>query len=607
MNLKKLQELAKQKGKLLLIESCELSIKPEDITVFEKTELVESSGKPYPARGVLRNVPITTFKENLNGRIYPKDLWEKVIKEGTAENTLSLADHPSDDSEGSIKDIVGVWKNFKLKEESGIADWYLVGDNGSLILEAINAGAKIGLSSVGFGEFGSDNKTVKAESFELQRLADAVLEPSQRTFATGENLIRDIKPTDEKKEIKESMISTNKREIDLNSERKNNMLDKFQESTLKNKVRVAILEAKKNTKIAEAIINLKELKEILPDEMDDSKEKIDKATDELQTKLEAEDQAAQDELEKKDKELTDVKEKLNVATKTLEEINENYKKAQAVVEKMQNISPEDYNQLLENEKLMKEDIDKLLEEKEALKKRITQLRESRNQNNSKAQIVSLVEKLKSKNKRLKIAEEHILQLEDTMENELGYEFDKDEKKDDQIVSEEDEDEDVIVDKEKETDVVAEEDELEVEVPSTDEEEIKEEDEEIEDEEEIKEEDEKDEEDIDVEEMSEELNADDTLDDIIIPKEDKKMEARKKAAIQERKSRIKRQIVSFYKEAVAKNPALKDVKQIILNSNSLLEATEKVFKFKNKKDSLVKVGGKKQIKESARPSWLGNRL
>jgi hypothetical protein len=650
MNLKKLQEIAKAKGKTLLIEDCEVSVKKEDIVLYtDKAQLVEAAGKPYPCRGILRNVPVTRFVENLNGRIYPKDLWERVLKEKMAENTLSLADHPDEDKDGSIKDITGVWKNFKVNENTGTADWYLVGDNGQLILETVNAGGKVGLSSVGFGEFREDGKTVIAETFELDRLADAVLLPSQKVYAAQENIETPPTPIQEKKEIKESMILTNK-EInneDSTHKREKNMLDKVQEANLKNQVRVAITEAKKSKKITEAIVSLKELKEILPDEMSDSKDKIDKATDELQAKAEAEETTAQADAEKKDKELADVQEKLKIATKSLEELSENYKKAQTILEKIKDIDPADHAQLLENEKLMKEDIDKLLEEKKKFQEEIKKLSAKAPLNEKAIKVVKILkERVKSQADKIKFAETHINELEEIMENELGYEFDgaDEEKKDDKIVSEEDDgsDEDVVIDNDEEK---KEEEVPETEPKEDEEEKIEEEDEKIvdttsekgkddledlddmdlaededldiagkEDEDEKIEEDEeakKDEEDdINIDEMAEELNAEETFDDIIEPKEDKTLKTAAKEAIRkkhlEQAAKTKRQIVSFYKEAVAKNPALKDVKQAILTSKSLLEASEKVFRFTSKKEGIIKVNKKTKVQESA-PGWLGKRF
>ena len=66
-------------------------------------------------------VPISFYgKKNGNGRIYGKKLWENVInnQRDTWCGAPMLADHPSGDSDGSPKDICGVWLDAKI-EESG--------------------------------------------------------------------------------------------------------------------------------------------------------------------------------------------------------------------------------------------------------------------------------------------------------------------------------------------------------------------------------------------------------------------------------------------------------------------------------------------------------
>lgn len=653
-------EQAKLKGKALLIESCSVSVKPEDIEFFPKQQFIESEGKQYPARGVLRNVPVTKFTENLNGRIYPKKLWEKVVKEGTAEGTLSLADHPDDSSDGSVKDIVGVWKNFKLGEDKGVADLYLTGRTGQDLLEALNSGARLGVSSVGFGEFDHDGKTVKAESFELERLGDMVLNPSQKVFATEQNLQKDkpniVEELPQKEEIKESM-NTNKKNVEIHSEESIVMLDKVQEANLKNQVRVAITEARKNPNRAEALAHLRELDEIVPDEMKDTKDKIDAAAKDVEEKMEAEIQSAQDDLDATKKELDDVKEKLDVANKTLEEIREKYQKAEAIVEKVKDVDPEDFKTLQENETLMLNDIEHLKEEKGQLEKKLKTCQETKKvavKEHIEKRIKALKEKLDGSKKinlklknRLAFAEKHISQLEEIMEDELGYDFDdEDEKKDDQIVSEDDEGaedtEDVVIadDEAKTEEDDEDEEEISVEAPAEEkkeeegaelgddtEDEMTEEDEapiegEVEDEdEEIKTEDEDEDEEKDfssdvdnIDGIMEELDSEDTFKDIIEPKEDDVLNAKKEAkkskkvapkAKMTEKAALRRRIVEFYREAVKETPALKDVKDIILNSSTLLEATSKVYKFKEKKNEIINVENKQKMKES-RPRWIGTR-
>ena len=134
---------AKSKGKLLLIEKQMFQIEENNIEIFDKPRLIENiSGKFSSTIGILRNVPVTKYTENLNKRIYCKELWMNVKKSRLAEGSLSLADHPDD--EGSVLSITGVWHNFRLTEKIGYADLYLVGDLGKLLMEVVRAGGKIG-------------------------------------------------------------------------------------------------------------------------------------------------------------------------------------------------------------------------------------------------------------------------------------------------------------------------------------------------------------------------------------------------------------------------------------------------------------------------------
>lgn len=131
---------------------------------------------------------------NLNNRIYTKELALKVIKEN--KTTLGLADHPSENSEqpeGSVKNICFVEKNPHIKVINGqeilFADIYLVGDHGKkTIKDIIDVGGGIGLSSSAFGEVNRD-RTVDINSFELERYADHVLNPSGSVFGFAENKI----------------------------------------------------------------------------------------------------------------------------------------------------------------------------------------------------------------------------------------------------------------------------------------------------------------------------------------------------------------------------------------------------------------------------------
>jgi hypothetical protein len=149
--------------------------------------MVEASdGKKYRAKAAYR-VDISRYDHlNANQRIYPKKLWENVIKEQKHvwDGALGLADHPEE--EGSVKDAFCVWHNLGLneKEKTVQGDIFLVGHYGEQAKEVIEAGGRLELSSSGFGELQEDDKTVDPTSYEIERPSDWVLHASQGVYGS---------------------------------------------------------------------------------------------------------------------------------------------------------------------------------------------------------------------------------------------------------------------------------------------------------------------------------------------------------------------------------------------------------------------------------------
>ena len=114
------------------------------------------------------------------------------------EGSFSLMGHPEDD--GNPVAIAGVWHDLRVQENSPVADLYLVGDHGSHILEILEAGGSLGTSSSGYGKIESDGKTVIAESYDLERIGDIVLAPSQQVFMDSSLLKTEEKQTENVKQ-----------------------------------------------------------------------------------------------------------------------------------------------------------------------------------------------------------------------------------------------------------------------------------------------------------------------------------------------------------------------------------------------------------------------
>lgn len=568
--LKTLQERAKEKGKLLLIEGVSYLPKSDDVVIFDNTKLTEDAkGNKFEARGILKNVPVTRYTENANGRIYSKALWENVHKSGMFEGADCLANHAEDD--GSVLNTVGVWHNFTVGESTSNADLYCIGEAGQLLLEKAKAGGKVGFSTVGFGELNeSDGKSVIESTFEFEN-CDWVRKPSQNVFATVENLTESVK--DESKVLENkttNIISENKIEV--------RNMDKMTEATFKNQIRSAIKEAIANENYVEAIKELKEVSKTIPSEMVEQVAQVDSAIMQLQEKISTDKANAEKELKESKETLESLTEKYDVACKTIEQLKENLNKASKIVEKASDpevvksmrLMEADIEQFTEDRIKMEKDIKIFVEEIEkrdadlAIYDEDTQKRD--------ADIERFIEerkKMKSKisntSKQLRHAEKHIRKLEKILEDEYGFEFEDGIAGDTEYYNEpsiyDAYDDEVIGDDIVDDYLVDEVDEFDIGYEAGYEAAIEDEFYESEDDE-----------DDDEEELEEEEKDDDEDDD------DKMAKVR---AAKKESSKIKPEVISYYKAAVKETPALKDIKESILKSGSVFEAVKKVRIFEQK--------------------------
>lgn len=142
-------------------------------------------------------VPISRYdQENANGRIYPRALWERVLREQRHiwEGAPMLADHPSADSDGDPSRICGVWLEARIGNDGYVYGTFLPsGSLGRDMQEHLRNGLRAGTSSSGFGELLHDNKTVNPDTYIIERLSDWVLTPSQGTYFTYEATTRETK------------------------------------------------------------------------------------------------------------------------------------------------------------------------------------------------------------------------------------------------------------------------------------------------------------------------------------------------------------------------------------------------------------------------------
>ena len=596
---KTLKEIAKEKGKELFIESSYLQITRENMEIPKNEVLIESEGKSYKARAILKNVPISGYGENLNNRKYSKELWETVCKKKMGEGSFSLMGHPED--EGNPKDIAGVWHNLKVGEKCPFADLYLIGDNGSLIQEAIDAGSKIGISSVGYGEFESDGKTVKAESYELERIGDLVLQPSQEVYATNENLNQDennsIKEDKNNKVLENNFTNKIEQEsFTINKENNNNgvlRMDKFDEINHRNQVKQRIREARKNSDYNEAIQSLQDLEV----HSDDLRKDVEQEVETIQNKLDEQIKNSKNTISTKEKEIKDLNDKLDVAVKTVDGLKEKYEKAKSIIESV-GLSEEDEPEKLKEEKTRIEEELKIAKENIKLMQEdidvISVMFEDSNMKKIKCSTVEDVKQLAEDTEKrdedikwlaesLEEAEKHIEECEKKLE-EMGFKFEdakkkKSEQDDDKDKKEEQDDEDKKV-KEQDKDKDKEEEKKEQNDKDKDEKEKKESFKRYEFK--YKEQKDEDDEDKEVKEQDKDKDKEEK-------KEQKDEDEDEKDKNKSEKKENKSDVVTFIDREIKKNQALKDVEKEVKNSKTLSEAIDKVdiFLSESRKDSHMK--------------------
>lgn len=124
--------------------------------------------------------------ENLNGRIYPKELGERLVKEQpiTIANDGHWYDLISGKEYGCSKAVV---KNLRIESDVLKADIIFLKSEERYeekLLELIENGIEIGVSSVGYGEYLPDGKTINPDTYEVVRLLDFVTSPAGEVYAT---------------------------------------------------------------------------------------------------------------------------------------------------------------------------------------------------------------------------------------------------------------------------------------------------------------------------------------------------------------------------------------------------------------------------------------
>jgi hypothetical protein len=291
-------------------------------------------------------VPISKYSENENGRIYPKKLWERVHKEQMGNNAFGLVDHPPDDSYGSNKDTFCVWEGMEVGKDHVYMNMHLFGEWGKHIKAGMDAGGNQGFSSVGYGEMDEDGKTVIAETFELDRPSDAVLNPSQLVFGNAsmefeEDGVEYIKEGKEMKDEKIVEDINKKQNVPLSEtegtnsniiEKETPMSEKLDVAKYKRETRKAFKEAIKSTDKKEALAEVISLKEEIVESGLAEKDitalivEADKAVESINADIEATLKEQADEIARLKEEKEKSEQKLQMADIMMDKLKEKYSK-----------------------------------------------------------------------------------------------------------------------------------------------------------------------------------------------------------------------------------------------------------------------------------------
>lgn len=314
-----------------LRENCTLSLKDNltPINILEEKRMISTDAGPRKCVGAY-TADVSRFTKNKNNRIYPKALWERVIREQKHiwSGGIGLMDHPIE--EGSSKDIFCVWDNLRIDESSQTvkADMYLVGRYGRDMNEVLEAGGRIELSSSGFGDFLTDGITVDPESYMLERVADNVLEGSQSVKVTIEDKIQQESTNSNNENIvtnliEEKSLSTNDKTI---NEKTGTIIKEKRTMTMTTEVKTMLFNMKKSLKEAKKRSDLNSRLEELTDLSnhfsiltEEEKVHFQSLIEEVEKETEKTIQTLKEQTEEVSKKLEEAKSKETETIKSLEE------------------------------------------------------------------------------------------------------------------------------------------------------------------------------------------------------------------------------------------------------------------------------------------------
>lgn len=275
------ESMNKAHGAARLTESTDTAILVKELYKLKESGMspviIDKVVKKLQESGVsnerkIYRVPVGRFN-NINGnkRRYTEALWNNVMNNQTSawQGLCGLADHPAEDSDpGSFKNSSIVWLGMEIDQPNNLVYGIgtFVGDYGHLAQEIIESGGRVGFSSSGFGELMGDGETVNPDTFQIERLADVVLNPSQEVYGDMSMQAQNIE-YNKSQAVQESMSAilrnkTNpiKENTNMDATNTSSALSKAEQKALRGHINNFLQES---SKIENPLKRLSELNDIL--------------------------------------------------------------------------------------------------------------------------------------------------------------------------------------------------------------------------------------------------------------------------------------------------------------------------------------------------------
>ena len=207
----------------ILREGRELSLVIEKAEIKKIGKFEEKSGSSSSSRWECDIWKLG--EENLNGRIYTEELAKRLVKE--QPTTIVNDGHFCDYCNGQeYENAKAVASNLRIEGDYLKCDLTFLESESAYekkLEELTDKGVAIGVSSVGYGEYEDDGKTIKPETYMVVRLVDFVTMPAGEVYA---NKVDDEEPEDgeEDEEPEDDGQSSLEQKESLSPERKKEII-----------------------------------------------------------------------------------------------------------------------------------------------------------------------------------------------------------------------------------------------------------------------------------------------------------------------------------------------------------------------------------------------